>query len=513
MPALLSLGRAALLVLLALVSATASAQFTEPCEDEAFQGDDARTSLPARAFGKAPFRLVYDHVTASTTLLDARGEAVEVWEKADGPPFAEVPTDRPVVVEVRNANALVYAYPVTAVVSEPLAAPRTCGGQGRQFVLASGLLVGGSLSPGANVGLGEGGSFTDFLNVDLAGVGTLLGRRSEGGYPSAELADVVQQSRSTVSALRAAAQALTAARNETAADLVRAARLGDTQPIDPLLADIQSDLERVRPGMSDPARVPLAAGEMVPASGASLTALFAAAEAVEAGDVDDPMSSAARGVVELAAVAKAAAAEADAATEAIQLLALRVATARENVTQRTTLKPGDDLREVAIQIEEADDAVEGVLPTRAGTTVSAFLGPASGGGFGCAVAVSLTFAPPTPEYGFLDGALVDNAEEGLGAAPAVLFEVAPPGIGSVLGLVGGVGLGANFAPNLYAGGSFRLFRPVLLTGGVVWRRTYGLPEGFALGGTLDDDLSEAAFLDALPREWSRTFFVGLSVTP
>ena len=131
--------------------------------------------------------------------------------------------------------------------------------------------------------------------------------------------------------------------------------------------------------------------------------------------------------------------------------------------------------------------------------------------------MTLTFSPQPTAYGvrFGDGTIFDDTPEGLRSAPAVLFELSPPAIGSVFGLVGGVGLGDAFAPDLYAGASLRLLRPVLITGGAVWRRSRTLPDGLALGDVVaaDADFDAQAFLDDLPHTWAPSLFVGLSVAP
>lgn len=517
MRSLLSLALAAL-----LLAPAASAQFTDPTPDEAFPSENVSSTLPTQAFGKAPWRVVYDHLSRSTTLFDARGEVREVWERLDGAPYAEVPTDRPVVVEVQNANALVYDYPVSAVVNEPLPAPRTCGGQGRQFVLAASLIAGQSFNPDSGLtSFSEGSTFRDFLNLSLGGVGTLLGSRSSRGFSASQLSRTVADAQDIVLSLQDAADRLGSAEQEVAASVERAASLGDVEPIDSLLVGVQRRLEQVGEGMSEPARVPVVAEQMLPDAGRALTSLFAAEQSILEGDTDSAVGPNADAVLQLATAARLATAEADEATNALQQLALRVERARAKTTQRTTVKPGDDLREVGITIRQnAWSTEQGIVGTRATERpLALFLAPRGGGGFGCSVAIAVTFAPRAPTYSFVDGQLVDRvsdgSEDGLGTAPAVLFEVAPPVVGKLVGAVGGVGLGQNLAPNLYAGGTLRLFSPILLIGGATWRRGDALPAGFSVGDTLDPDgeMTESEFLDGLEREWQRTFFFGISVVP
>ena len=518
--------------LLAALPAAAQDPYDDdpPYDDEPGQEADAGeiTPMPEASFGKAPLRLVYDHVSGDVSLLDQRGETRETWSRADGAPYAEIPADRPVVVEVRNANPLVYRYDVQAIVSQVREPAPTCGGQGRSFALASALLAGGSLTTGVIPELPSGG-LGDELQIGDADILALLsGRRAGGGLSDGELRDVGREAVQAVRRLSAAAAQMAEAEAEARDGLLRAARLGDAEPLGPVLKRLQGQLDAVQPGLSDPARVPVVIEGLVPDKARSLRPLLAAAEAIQQGLVEDPAGDAAADVLELAERAQAASDELAQASAGIQQVALSAERAREATRQRVALRPSDDVRQVAIQVLPLADGIEGVVPTRTRTgdaAVQAFLGPRRRRGFACSVGVALTFAPPAPEYGVrsLDGTLVDRAEEGLRTAPAVLFELAPPVLGRVLGGVVGIGLGQNLGPELYAGGSLRLFDPVRVTGGAMWRRVRALPSGLALGDTVqaddpddpafDPDFDLDTFLEDLPREWTPSFFLGLSITP
>ena len=491
------------------LSLPAAAQFDDPFAET----DPLVSELPAGTYRKAPVRLVYAHVTRGFTLFAASGEPAETWDRADGPALAEVPNDRPVVLEVRNANALLYEYGLSALVRQQREAPLSCGGQGRQFLLAGATTLGGALT----------GSTPDFdatslgflLGFDPATVGATIGQRSASPMTAEAVEDAFDAGQQAQRQILALVARLSEARTSAAADLRLAALRGDVEPVGPMLDAVAARLERERTGLSDPARVPLAVAEMSPEAERAFRDLFAAAAALEAGAVSGALDAGFEDeVADLAAGSLDAAQALEDETLALQDLTLTLTRAREGTRQRVLLRPDYNLREVAIEITE-DPELDGLRGTRTGT-VRAFLEPARSRGFGCAVAVSLAFSPPAPQYGVsFTGVIEDTEEAGLATSPAVLFEIAPPGIGPVLGLVGGVGLGRNFTPDLYAGGSFRLFRPVLLTGGAVWRRVDQLPDGAALGGLLEDTpfIDEAAFEDALERGWEPTFFVGLSIAP
>lgn len=406
-----------------------------------------------------------------------------------------------------------YDYAVTAAVSALLDAPPACGRQARSFVLAGALIAGQSLNPATPLAFGFDASFEDFLglsNLDLGGVGRVGAR---GVYNPSQLSTVVQESAAAVGHLAAVSARVTSLREQTEASVLRAAQLGDAEPIGPLLEAIQQRLDAEEQGLGEAARVPVVIRDLVGDAPADLPGLFAAAAAVRA---DSLSGATAQSVLDLAATAQAAIDTTAKEAVALQILVDQVDDALEATRQQVTVRPGDDLREVAIEIRASKDSLVSVVPTRT-RTVRAYLGPRPSRGFGCAVAVALTFASRPADYDVRDGALVDDRTDGMGTAPAVLFEVAPPAIGPVLGLVGGVGLGSteSLAPDLYLGGSFRLFSPILLVSGAVWRRGRALPNGLALGDVVDasDDFSRDAFLDALPREWRPSFFVGLSVVP
>lgn len=508
--------RALLLPLLAALAVAPCAQVSPQPDDRTAVNDNAWTPLPAASFDRAPIRLVYDHVTQQTSLLDSRGETEQVWERADGVPYAQVPTDRPVVVEVRNANALVYTYEMAASVAALRESPPSCGVQARSFATAGGLIVGNAFSPSDSpFSFPSGGSFDDFLDFDLSGAG---GLRNDGMIPVTELIQIQRDLAPVVDRLEAVSERLAAAENEARGSLLNAARRGDAQPIGPMLVAIQEQLNAIEPGLGDPAQVPAALDGLRPRGSDRLGELMAAAAAVSAGQAED--SPEAAEVVRLAARVQAAQADAAGTTTEIQRIALRVERALERTTQRVTVRPGDDIRKVSVEVKASTDTLfAAVVPARERTgerAVTAYLGPRAPRGFGCAVAVALTFSPKHASFNVRpDGTLFDDATDGLRSAPAVLFEVAPPVIGSVLGLVGGVGLGEAFAPDLYAGASIRLLRPVLITGGAVWSRVRTLPDGMALGDVIGDDSDFVLerFREDLPREWRPSFFLGLSVVP
>ena len=481
-------------------------------EDET--ADDAQVSeLPPGTFRKAPVRLVYDHVTRAFTLYNASGDATDTWARGDGPALAEVPTDRPVVLEVQNANALVYDYDLSATVAQRREEPVSCGGQGRQFLLAGITTLGTTLTGSApditSTSVGA------ILGFDLDTVGAQIGARSVSPMGAGEIVQAVAEAQRAQAELAALTARMGALRASASADLRRAALRGDTAPIGPLLDAIQATLEAEVEGLSDPARVPLAVADLAPEAESAFTRLFAAEAAIEAGTADPELGEDFMDDVSTLAESVRATAEALAAEAAgLQDLAITLADAEEATRQRVLLRPDYNLREVAIEITE-DSEIDGVRGTRAGT-IRAFIEPARRRSFGCSLIVSLAFSPPVPEYGVsFGGTVADESGEGLATSPALLFELAPPVLGDVLGAVGGIGLGRDFSPDLYAGASFRLFDPILVTGGAVWRRFDQLPDGVSLG----DDLDATPFADpfeleeAFERGWTRSFFVGLSINP
>ena len=477
--------------------------------------DTLTVARPVESYGRAPVRLVYDHVDGSVTLLDARGSVRETWAASDGVPFADVPTDRPVVVEVRNANALVCSYDIEATVRETLPAPPSCRREAQSLTLAGATIAARSFSGNTEIALG-GGAFQGLLGgpdgIDLSGVDDLLALRG-GNLSADDLESIRSEREEAIRDYDSFADRMARTARQAYEDVRLAALRGDVEPVGPLLADIQAQLDRTVEGLSDPARIPLIVKARLP-NPEVVAEVVAAASAVRAGEVDDPTSFEARQILVLDSLARTADSTLVAAADSIQSLALRVRNARRLSTQSATVRPNDDLREVAVVVDAmTQDYVR--TPTRE-TTVRAFLGPDRSGRFGCSVMVALTAVPRLPSFGLRQQGdelvVVDDTEDGLDAAPAVLFEVAPPGIGPVLGGVVGVGLGANFAPNLYLGGSLRVLAPVIVTGGLALRRADTLPDGLSVGSVVDSELfpSNEFRDDDLGSEWSRAFFFGIS---
>ena len=80
---------------------------------------------------EAPYRLVYDHVTATFRLLRPNGSQVAGWEASGQRALAPVPPDRPLEVVIENANTLLYTYEVTAEPVQGGRQVRACRDVGR----------------------------------------------------------------------------------------------------------------------------------------------------------------------------------------------------------------------------------------------------------------------------------------------------------------------------------------------------------------------------------------------
>src|SRR5207245_1882603 len=66
---------------------------------------------------RPPYEVIYDHLSGTLELRSHKGQVLEHWERgvgASAAPLIRLPVDRPVVVVIRNANALLYDYAVSS---------------------------------------------------------------------------------------------------------------------------------------------------------------------------------------------------------------------------------------------------------------------------------------------------------------------------------------------------------------------------------------------------------------
>jgi hypothetical protein len=130
-------------------------------------------------------------------------------------------------------------------------------------------------------------------------------------------------------------------------------------------------------------------------------------------------------------------------------------------------------------------------------------------GLVCELSVGVAWVEQVPTYAFdADSVLIDTNNDIRRVAPVLMFHVATSSL-PLLGLNAGIGFGQNGAPDLYAGGTFRLFLPVLLSVGWVWQRTPVLPPGLQEGQSTPNP--DPALLDDPDFKFESTIYFGIAI--
>src|SRR6185503_19832679 len=83
----------------------------------------------------APYHIVLDQLTGSVAIQNPRGRTLEQWTPGAGKrsaALASIPPRRPVVVDVLNANPLLYRYDVSAT-AVAQGNQKGCTGLGSRF--------------------------------------------------------------------------------------------------------------------------------------------------------------------------------------------------------------------------------------------------------------------------------------------------------------------------------------------------------------------------------------------
>ena len=91
-----------------------------------------------------------------------------------------------------------------------------------------------------------------------------------------------------------------------------------------------------------------------------------------------------------------------------------------------------------------------------------------------------------------------------------MLHVTPPGLSFITGSLG-VGIGKNSLTDLYAGGTLRVFDPLVIIAGWVWQRTPQLTAGLNSGEVVASP--NPALLDDLDLAYRGSFYVGIGIIP
>lgn len=475
---------ALLLVLGATPVVTVPAQAPDPSPNPAF----------AR---RAPYRVVLDQLAGSVELQDHRGELLDRWAPGTGPrdtPLASIPPGRPVVVEVVNANPLLYRYEVQAAVVAR-GNSMSCSGIGSRFA-STGFLTSLVAVPGqASPGFGDPAP-VGFPPFPPATRGT--------AQPTASfLAAAVDQLQPAVTSYAAGLARLRDLAASLDRSLEEAAELGESVPLDSVLLRLQATLEGSLPGLRSASQVPLVVRRTLADGLEAAAELAGHAAAIRRGEyAGDSAAAPARDLLDLADAASLLDQEVPVVVRQVQARIRRIELARAGTRQQFSLEASGDYRRITVDVQPTPDFPD-ALRLRGGRQEILSQPSIS---FLCQISIGVAFMDQTPEYAAEGGVLVDRDASADRTAPAVLLHLATvrlPWVGALAGL----GFGARGRPDLYLGGSIRLLDPLLLNLGVVWQRAPRLPAGMALGSTVTDP----SLLADLPRRYVHGFFWGISL--
>lgn len=449
---------------------------------------------------QAPYTLVYDHVTGAFTLRNPSGRVVEGWSgRADGQRLAApIPPDRPVEVVIQNANTLLYEYSIEA---EPVGdrVVRGCRDIGRDFV-SSGFMV----STRALIG-GDAADLPSLDNVwqDVERFREAVPPTDEeegfgfgGGSAAAAAIRAAEAQYEELNSLLARVRYL----SRTMEDSLRwVAMVAESTPIDSVASRLEASVERGYSGLSDPRLLPRVLVAQRQDVTAQLSGVLPAAGTspegygLQALRLDQQAEEALRATEEEVRLLQE------------QLLELQRAKAASH--KRYTLLPAGTYRRITIRMEPTE--LEGFRARAGGVQV--YTRPHVS--LLCNLSFGLTWMEPPVSYQADGGGAIENdaREDDLRTSAALFLHLAAPDLPllGAFGVLGGLGLGAETAPDLYLGGSLRLFRPILINAGAVWQRQDVLPDGLEPG----DPVTSPDLLNDLDRKYEPTLFIGVSYAP
>lgn len=470
--------------------------------------DIVTTRPPTLVADRAPYELLYDHLSGVIELKDAKGNHIEQWNRRDAtPPLASIPPGRPVSIVIQNANALFYTYDVNAnlIRQGPL---KSCKNIGSQFT-SQGFLLASSAVTGASVpALDFPKITTGFLDVNTAFTKSLAAQRGPGGrdLTIAQLQQQMNRIRRPVDEYLSFANTLVQLAEAVEDSLALFASMGDVMPLDSVLERFQRSLEDQleQPGVSDPARMPLIVNERTNRVREEVGILYAAAESIEKDKYEGSRKDLLpRETLQLKATVDTVTHNLQESYIKLQRGLLQIKRAQAQMVQVFTVRPSrGGFRRLVIKIRSKTDFPD-VLHTRKGE-VEIFTKPEQS--LLCQLSLGVSWMDPPTGYEEKDSILIESAKDDVRVTPTLFMHVAVSDFSFIGGLFG-IGLGKNEAPDLYVGGSIRLFDPVMLNGGVVWQRAPKLSDKLVVG----QPIADPALLDNLDQRYRRTVFFSISV--
>jgi hypothetical protein len=459
----------------------------------------AATPPPAAVLGsRAPYRILLDQLTGSIEVRNPRGQLLEGWTAAERTggtaAMARIPAGAPLVVEVVNANPLLYRYDLQTAVVARKSLPM-CRNLGSRFAMTGVLTSFATVATATQPILGQTIGQLFQPPPDVAETAT----RGETMLTAAALDSALIEHQAPVARY---AGFLSTVRNlaQTIGDsLAVIAELAESQPMDSLLSGLGQSLERTYPGLSQPARIPLTVREQAQIAGPHLAALAHMSRAIQRGNSENTAS--ADEIVRLVVLVEENQRDLAASYRELQSQLSRMQAARAQARPVFSTGGSNDVRRLTLTVDPTPEWPT-VFRARLGRQ-ELYTEPTVS--FLCQVSIGVGFMDRPPEYA-LEGSTVVNRANSQRTGVALMLHFASSRL-PLLGALLGVGFGSGDMPDLYAGGSLRLLDPLLLNFGAVWQRTEQLPSGFAVGQPAPDP----ARLFDLRKRYEPGFFWGVSI--
>lgn len=455
---------------------------------------------------KAPYRVLFDPVARTIELQNQGGKVLERWDQFSSvAPLANIPTDRPVSVVITNANPLLYDYSVRAEVlrQEQVKSCTDIGGRflSQGFLLSSAVISGVAM-PSFSVPDVSGG----FLDIEAA-FADVLATRGDMMLTQSMLGQEMERIRGDVNAFTDFAAGVVDLSRTIEDSVALFAAKGESAPLDSIIEQFQRSLEAIQPGLSDPAQTPVLIERRAVEASSAIASLKTLSRSIESGNFSGSRTSfEAREALRMRNRVDANVARLEEWYPVLQRNLLRIERVKAQSTRIFTVgESGNTVRRLVITSESNGD-FDQVLRLHEGDA-EFFTRPRQG--LVCEISVGVSWVEQVPTYAFdSDSVLIDTNTDLRRVAPVLMFHVSTPSI-PLLGLNLGVGFGQNSAPDLYLGGTLRLFVPILLNVGWVWQRTPKLPPGLREGQATPNPDPE--LLDDPDFKFESTIYFGIGI--
>lgn len=459
---------------------------------------DSATVARARAArivsGRAPWVVTYDHVTETMQLRDHRGREQAAYRGstlADGA-LLRVPPDRPVEVQLVNANPMLYAYDVTSTVVQERSV-RGCRAVLGTFAQA-GLQFRALSLGGVPSRWSVDSAMRELVSAEALASRAGVAVRGEPLSP-ADRARTIELVAERVRGFERTAESVAHLAGTVDDSLATVAELAEAAPAGPLLQSLAASIRQQLPGAARASEVPLTLQRLTREAQPPATVLMQLAEfgAADIADLRTRFDTALTTIVH--------------SYRLLQAQLHRIEQYQAGTAQRFLLEPSGDYRAIRIRLTSTGDFP--TVPRLRVGLVEAVTDPIRR--LTCTLAPGLALAATPRAYATSGDSVVQSSSSDQRTAASLLLHFDVPDLPLPLGALVGIGLGLQQRPDWYLGGSLRLSDVVRINAGSVWQREERLdaatPVGSVLTGTTRPRFEDRA------KHYAPGFFWGISLVP